>query len=72
MKNQNRIAVALVSLSALVAGSAHALLPAEVTTGITALETDVLALQAAIWPVLIGITVGFLLMKFFKRGSSKI
>ena len=51
--------------------SAFAALPAEVGTSITALLTDVGLMFAALWPLWVAVTVGFLLPKMFKRGVSR-
>ena len=54
------------------AGSAMAALPAEIGTGLTAMQADALALQALLWPVVIAVAVGFVLFAIFKRGVSKV
>jgi hypothetical protein len=51
--------------------SAFAVVPTEATGAIGEVLTDGLAMQAAAWPVLAGITGGFILMKLFKRSASK-
>ncbi|GAO35794.1 hypothetical protein SCT_1186 [Sulfuricella sp. T08] len=56
---------------ALVAGSASAALPAEATAAFTSLSGSVTDILAAIWPILAAVTVGFALIKLFKRGTSK-
>jgi Phage major coat protein, Gp8 len=53
-------------------GLAMAELPAVVGTTLTGLQTDGLALIALVWPVVGAIIGGFILIKLFKRGASKI
>lgn len=55
-----------------VSGSAIAALPAGVSTGITEVQTDGLALADLVWPAVIGLTGASILMKLFKRFSGKI
>lgn len=54
------------------ASTASAALSTEVGTGLTALQTDALALIDLVWPVVVAITVGFVILKLFKRGVSKV
>jgi len=53
-------------------GTASAALSTEVATGLTALQTDALALIDLVWPVVVAITIGFVVLKLFKRGVSKV
>lgn len=62
------VAVALAAVSV----PSFATLPTEATDAITLIGTDGLALQLAIWGPLATITVGFIIMKLFKRGGNKI
>jgi hypothetical protein len=41
------------------------------TGAIGSIGTDAASLMAAAWPVLTAVTVGFVLMKLFKKASSK-
>ena len=50
----------------------HAALPLVVGTTLTDIQVDSLALIDLLWPVVGVITGGFILIKIFKRGSSKI
>jgi len=52
--------------------TASAALSTEVATGLTALQTDALALVDLLWPVVVAITVAFVMFKLFKRGTSKV
>lgn len=54
-----------------VAEQAHAALPASVSTAFSTLETDAGSLIDLVWPVVITVTVGFVLIKLFKRGANK-
>ncbi len=63
--------VVLAASMAVVTG-ASADLPTAATTAITTMQTDGLALIDAIWPVVAAITVGFVIIKLFKRGSGKV
>ena len=69
MKN---IKIALASIFALFTVQANAALPAEVTTAFTTLQTDFDALIALAWPVIAAVTIGFLLIKFFKKATNKV
>lgn len=51
--------------------AAHAALPTAVTGAFTTVETDVGSMIEAGWPVLVSITVGFVLMTVFKKVVSK-
>ncbi|WP_374089753.1 major coat protein [Methylomicrobium lacus] len=50
--------------------ASFAALPSAATTGLTTLQTDVLDLVDAIWPVMVAITVAFILLRVFKRGAN--
>ena len=69
MKN---LKIAIASMFALFTVQANAALPAEVGTAFTTMQTDVEALLALAWPVIAAITIGFLLIKFFKKASNKV
>ena len=67
------VASALSALAlALAPGLANAALPAAVGTSITSMQTDSLALADLVWPPLIALTAVAIVMKMFKRFSSKI
>ncbi len=63
--------IALAGL-ALVSVGAQAALPAEATAAFTALSGNVTDIFAAVWPIVATVTGGFVLIKLFKRGSSKV
>ncbi|MEC4749809.1 major coat protein [Methylomicrobium sp. Wu6] len=50
--------------------ASFAALPAAATAGLTTLQADVLDLVDAIWPVMVAITVAFILLRVFKRGAN--
>jgi hypothetical protein len=54
------------------AGQAQAALPASVTTAMTSIQTDGLALIDLAWPVVAALVGGFVLIKLFKRAASKV
>ena len=69
MKKLNLLLAAFLMM---VSGLASAVLPAEIGTTLTALQTDGQAIFALIIPV-IGVFVGFaVLIKLFKRFTSKL
>ena len=70
MKNK----VALMSAPVLVLGSmaSQAALDAGISTGITAIQVDALALVALVWPVVLAVTGAFIVFKLFNRSISKI
>jgi Phage major coat protein, Gp8 len=51
---------------------AFAAVPAIVGTSLTGVQTDALALIDLIWPVIVAITGGFILISIFKRAAGKI
>lgn len=54
--------------SAIVAtGAAHAAVPTEATDAITGIGTDAASLLASVWPVVIAVTGGFILVRLVKR-----
>lgn len=52
-------------------GSAAAALNAGVAAGFTGLQTDALALVDLAWPVVIAITVAFIVIGLFKKAAAK-
>jgi len=54
-----------------VSTSATAAIPAEATAAITALETDVTSFIGSLWVLVIASTVGFIIIKLFKKGANK-
>ena len=50
----------------------HAALPAVVGTTLTEIQTDALAAIDLVWPVLLAVLGGFILIKIVKRASNKI
>jgi hypothetical protein len=67
------VARAAVSAGLMTVGfSAFAALPTAATAAMTQLEDDADALITAAWPVIAAVTVGFIIIKLFKRGGSKV
>lgn len=58
--------IALVA-SAFVVGTAHAALPAEVETMFTSVQTDAEAAIAKMWPLMLAITGGFIIVGLVRR-----
>ena len=72
MSLKNRLA-GLSALSLVGFGSmANAALPTAATDAISLVQTDGEALITAYWPVVAAITVGFVIIKLFKRGAGKV
>jgi hypothetical protein len=71
----NKLNKALVGSAAfafsLVAGSAHAVLPAEATTALTEVATFGTDMISAAWPIVALITVGLVGIGLFKKFVSK-
>ena len=57
-----------VALTASAFQAAMAALPTAATDAITSVDTDAAALITAIWPIVVTVTVGFVLIKLFRRG----
>lgn len=55
-----------------VSAPAFAALDEGIESGLAIVQTDGLALQGLLWPVVIAITAGFVMFKLFKRGAAKI
>lgn len=72
MKKITALLVVILGLFLTGTVTAYAALPATVGTTLTALQTDGLALIDLVWPVVGAIVGGFILLKLFKRGASKI
>ena len=63
---------ALLLLGVVFAAPALAAVPAVVGTTLTEIQTDALAVIDLVWPVVLAIMGGFILIKLVKRGGSKI
>lgn len=50
----------------------NAALDAAITTAIDGIETNITDILAAYWPIYLLATGGFVLVKLFKRGASKV
>lgn len=70
-KNKNSKALLAVTLLT-VAGAASAALPAEAQAAMDSVNTFVTDILAAVWPIVAAATVGFVGIKLFKKGASKV
>lgn len=59
-------------LAGLFGASASAALSTEVSTAITGLQTDALALVDLVWPMVAAVSVAFVIFKLYKRGINKV
>jgi hypothetical protein len=67
-----RVTATVVGFVAMMAGTAHAALPAAIGTELAAVQADGLALVDLVWPVVITLFGAALLIKLFKRFAVKI
>ena len=70
MKRITRYFLGLVAL--VMAGPSFAALPAVVGTTLTDIQTDALAAIDLVWPVVLAVLAGFVIMKIVKRGVNKV
>lgn len=69
-----KISLIFVSIPALYAGltlPAQAALNAGIATGLTGLQDDALDLVDLVWPVVIAVTVAFIILGLFKKAANK-
>lgn len=62
---------AVLGLSQGVASAATSYIPAAATTAFSDLQSDVTTIIGLIWPILISVTVAFVIMGLFKKGTNK-
>lgn len=67
-----KLSAVLLSVSLMVAGAAHAVLPAAVGTTVTQIETDANDIFALVFPVVGAILALTIIIKLFKRFSNKV
>jgi len=67
--SKGRAAAGVAALSPL---SALAALPTGAETAFTTLQTDALSLIDLAWPAVIAVTVGFIILKMFKKAAGKV
>lgn len=73
MKNLgNRLGTFVVAALALASTSVFAEVPAYVATGVTAAQADGLGVVELIGPAVMAVAVGWLIVKFIKKGIGKI
>lgn len=69
---QNRFILALTALIATATSNVFAALPGGLTTGVTEIKADLASVVDAVWPVIIAAVAAVVVMKLFKRFTSKI
>lgn len=57
--------------SAVAAGAAQAALPTEASTAFATISGNVTDILAVVWPIVVTLTSGFILIKLFKKGANK-
>jgi hypothetical protein len=67
MQKQSVLGLSLV----LVAAGAQAALPTEAAAAFTTISGNVTDILAVVWPIVITMTSGFILIKLFKKGANK-
>ena len=67
-----KLQAAIVASTLVLSNTVHAALPAWATTSVTQAQTDGLALIELVGPAVAAVTIGFVLIKIFKRGANKI
>jgi len=72
LKKCGKAAVAVVGTTVAGIGSAVAAIPAVVGTTLATVQTDGLGMIDLVWPVVVTIFGGILLITLFKRAGSKI
>jgi len=73
-KFTKKFGLLMASVAALFAAAvspAEAALNSGVAAGFTALQTDALALVDLVWPVVIAVTVAFIILGLFKKAAAK-
>lgn len=68
---KNRLLGVLAVVSAVISGTASAALPAVVGTEITAMQTDSLAAIDLVWPFIMAVMGGFVVIKIVKKAVGK-
>lgn len=67
-----KLNVAIAAFAGVLATNAQAAVPAWASTAVTNAQDDGLAFIALIGPAVAAVTIGFVLIKIFKRGANKI
>lgn len=70
-KKYGVLMASIVGLFVAAVSPAHAVLNAGVAAGFTSLQTDALALVDLVWPVVIAVTVAFIILGLFKKAAAK-
>ena len=69
---RKRVAILFGLLMSVAFTPVFAALPAVIGTTLTEIQTDALAAIDLVWPVLLAVLGGFILIKIVKRASNKI
>ncbi len=69
---KNRASALLALVVGMVAAPTFAALPAVIGTEITAMQTDALAAIDLVWPFLLAVLGGFVILKIVKRVINKV
>ena len=69
---RKRVAILIGLLMSVAFTPVFAALPAVIGTTLTEIQTDALAAIDLVWPVLLAVLGGFILIKIVKRASNKI
>ncbi len=69
---QRRSTVAIAAIAGLGSASAFADLPAVIGTSLTGIQTDALAAIDLVWPVVMAVLGGFVVLKIVKRVVNKV
>lgn len=71
MNNQHTRAALVAGLGILATASAHAALPPEAAAAFVSIQDNVTDVLAVVWPIVVAMTGGFILIKLFKKGANK-
>jgi hypothetical protein len=70
-KKQNGVLAGVLAAGSMIASSAMAAVPTEVTTAFTSISDTAAGILALVWPIATAVTVGFVGLKLFKKGANK-
>ncbi|TPQ24992.1 major coat protein [Methylomonas koyamae] len=65
-----KVLVAVFSLALGVVPFTEAALPTAAATAFTTIQTDILALVDLAWPLMIAVTIAFIIMRLFKKSAN--
>jgi hypothetical protein len=70
-KKQNGVLAGVLAAGSMIASSAMAAVPAEVTTAFSSISDTATGILGLVWPIATAVTVGFVGLKLFKKGANK-